>query len=82
MPPGQPAAANSGATGTMPNKMKSHKGIQRRFKVGARGKVKSRKPGTSHLLSNKTGKRLRHLRTPLTIQSKAMAYKIKRLMPK
>jgi large subunit ribosomal protein L35 len=43
-------------------KMKTHKGSKKRFRVTATGKVKRRQAGKRHLLSNKTGKRKRHLR--------------------
>jgi large subunit ribosomal protein L35 len=43
-------------------KQKTHKGVKKRFRVTARGKVKHRKSGTSHLAARKTQKRKRHLR--------------------
>ena len=46
------------------NKVKSHKGSQKRFKVSANGKLKRRKAGKSHLNSHKSGKRKRKLRKP------------------
>lgn len=56
-------------------KQKTHKGLAKRFKITARGKVKYRKPGNSHLSSHKKGARVRHLRgkqvMPLT-QSKVV----------
>ncbi len=45
-------------------KMKTHKGLAKRVKVTARGKVKRRKAFTGHLLSNRSGKRLRRLKKP------------------
>ena len=47
---------------TMP-KMKTHKGSKKRFRVTASGKLKRRQAGKKHLLSPKTGKRKRHLRS-------------------
>lgn len=64
----------------MGNKMKTHKGLAKRVKVTARGKVKVRRPGTSHLLSGKSGKRLRKLRHPLVISNKRVASKMRRMM--
>jgi large subunit ribosomal protein L35 len=64
----------------MGNKMKNHKGLAKRFKVTGKGKLRARKPGASHLLSNKSGKQLRNLRKPLIIQNKALARKTKELM--
>jgi large subunit ribosomal protein L35 len=43
-------------------KLKTHKGMKKRFKVTASGKVKHRKAFRGHKLGTKTGKRLRHLR--------------------
>jgi len=43
-------------------KMKTHKASKKRFRVSAGGKLKRNQAGKKHLLSNKTGKRKRHLR--------------------
>ncbi len=43
-------------------KQKTHKGLAKRFKVTAGGKVKCRTPGRGHILSSKSGKRKRQLR--------------------
>lgn len=43
-------------------KQKTHKGMKKRFKVTATGKVKHRKAFRGHLLSGKSGSRKRHLR--------------------
>lgn len=43
-------------------KMKSHKGLLKRVKITAKGKVKFRKAGTSHLNSVSTGNESRKLR--------------------
>lgn len=61
-------------------KMKTHKGLAKRFKVSAGGKVKHHRPGKSHLLSVKTGKRKRRLRKPLVVSLTAFAKKFKRMM--
>lgn len=45
-------------------KQKTHKGLKKRFRVTATGKVMHRKAGTSHLLSHMTTKRKRKLRKP------------------
>jgi large subunit ribosomal protein L35 len=47
-------------------KMKTHKGAKKRFHVTAQGKLTRRQAGKKHLLSNKTGKRKRHLRGTIT----------------
>lgn len=42
-------------------KQKTHKGLRKRVKITATGKVKYRRPGGSHLLSGKSAKRRRRL---------------------
>ncbi len=43
-------------------KMKTHKGLVKRIKVSARGKVRYNKSGAGHLMSGKSGNRRRSLR--------------------
>jgi len=43
-------------------KQKTHKGVKKRFRTTASGKVKHRKAGTSHLAARMTHKRKRMLR--------------------
>jgi large subunit ribosomal protein L35 len=43
-------------------KMKTHKGVKKRFRVSARGKVSHKRTFSGHLMSGKSGKRRRHLR--------------------
>ena len=43
-------------------KQKTHKGVKKRFRVTATGKVKHRRAGTSHLQVRLTSKRKRNLR--------------------
>ncbi len=43
-------------------KMKTHKGTKKRFRLTAKGKVKHRCAGTSHLASRMSHKRKRNLR--------------------
>jgi len=43
-------------------KMKSHKGLLKRVRVTAKGKVKFRKSKSGHLLSHKRGEKLQDLR--------------------
>jgi large subunit ribosomal protein L35 len=42
-------------------KQKTHKGLTKRVKVTARGKIKARKSYSGHLMSSKTAKRRRRL---------------------
>lgn len=43
-------------------KLKTHKGIKKRFKVSATGKVGHKPCGSSHLNSHKSGNKIRRLR--------------------
>ncbi len=54
-------------------KLKTHKGMKKRFKVSATGKVSHKRCGSSHLMSHKSGKRVRRLRksTPLKVAAEA-----------
>ncbi len=51
-------------------KMKTHKGLKKRIRISARGKVKVKKPGSGHLMSHKSGRRCRHLRSALVLSGK------------
>jgi large subunit ribosomal protein L35 len=44
-------------------KQKTHKGMKKRFKITASGKVRHRKAFRGHKLSHKSAKRKRQLRT-------------------
>lgn len=60
-------------------KMKTHKGLKKRMKVTARGKVRFKKSFSGHLMSGKSGNRKRGLRKPSLITGE-IARKIKRSM--
>ena len=45
-------------------KQKTHKGLKKRVKVTASGKVKHKRPGCGHLMSGKNAKRKRRLNNP------------------
>jgi large subunit ribosomal protein L35 len=51
-------------------KQKTHKGLKKRVKVTASGKVKHKKSGCGHLMSGKNAKRKRRLNNPATMMSK------------
>ncbi|MEM1208756.1 MAG: bL35 family ribosomal protein [Planctomycetota bacterium] len=57
------------------HKVKSHKGVLKRVKVTARGKVRFGKTRKSHLMSHMSGDKVRRLRQP----SYARAGEMKRL---
>ncbi|MGI5832092.1 MAG: 50S ribosomal protein L35 [Thermoguttaceae bacterium] len=48
-------------------KLKTHKGVAKRFRVTKNGKVKHRHSGTSHLAWRMTSKRVRALRGTRTV---------------
>lgn len=62
-------------------KLKTKKGVAKRFKLTKGGKVKYPAGGKSHLLSNKKGKRLRRMRRPRTVDGKKDIKYIKRMLP-
>lgn len=49
------------------NKMKSHRGASKRFKLTGTGKVKRHKANKSHILTKKSAKRKRGLRKATTL---------------
>jgi large subunit ribosomal protein L35 len=51
------------------NKMKSHRGASKRFKITGSGKVKRNKAYKSHILTKKSAKRKRGLRKATTLTS-------------
>ena len=61
-------------------KMKTHRGAAKRFKVTATGEIKRRKGYKSHLLTGKSAKRTRSLRTAVLIADCDRA-NIKKLIP-
>ncbi len=61
-------------------KMKSHSGTAKRVKLTAKGKVRYKKAGKSHLLTHKTRTRKRHARRPGILTS-TEEKTIKRLLP-
>ncbi len=48
-------------------KQKTHKGLAKRVKVTARGKVLRKKTFRGHLMSGKSGRRKRRLRRPVVM---------------
>ena len=59
-------------------KLKTHKGIKKRFKVTATGKVKHKRCGSSHLMSHKSGSQIRKLRKKSVLKISAEAHKLRR----
>jgi large subunit ribosomal protein L35 len=60
-------------------KMKSNRAAAKRFKVTASGKVKREKAYKSHILTKKTTKRKRNLRTA-TLVSNGDSKRVKRMI--
>ena len=58
-------------------KLKTHKGMKKRFKVSATGKVSHKRCGSSHLMSHKSGKQVRRLRKKSTLKVTAEARRIR-----
>ena len=48
-------------------KMKTHKGLKKRVRISARGKIRYKKPNSGHLMSGKSGDRRRALRRPSAV---------------
>ncbi len=61
-------------------KLKTHKGMKKRFKISATGKVSHKRCGSSHLMSHKSGKRVRRLRKSTTLKVAAEAHRIRNAM--
>ncbi len=59
-------------------KLKTHKGIKKRFKVSATGKVSHKKCGSSHLMSHKSGKQVRRLRKKVQLKVLAECRRIRK----
>jgi large subunit ribosomal protein L35 len=58
-------------------KLKTHKGMKKRFKVSANGKVQHKRCGSSHLNSHKSGKQVRRLRKKSTLNVSAESRRIR-----
>jgi len=54
-------------------KQKSHKGLSKRIKITATGKVKRHRTGSGHLMSGKNAKRRRRLSSPTIVTNKMAA---------
>lgn len=61
-------------------KLKTKKGVKKRFKLTKKGRVKRAKAGGRHILSKKTRKRKRSLRKSDLVDS-TMEKKVRKLIP-
>ena len=55
------------------HKAKPHKGLRKRVKLSARGKVMRRKSFAGHLMSGKSGRRRQRLRRQLPVVGRSAA---------
>ena len=62
-------------------KLKTKKGVAKRFKLTKKGKVKHTPCGKSHLLTSKQSERLRRLRKRDTIKGTKEAKFVKSMLP-
>lgn len=62
-------------------KLKTKKGVAKRFRLTKKGKIKYSPCGKSHLLSGKESKRLRHLRRVKTLEGKKDRKYLKKMLP-
>ena len=62
-------------------KQKTHKGMKKRFKVTANGKIKHRKSNRGHFFSGKTGSQKRHYRQDGVIEGTLAKMVIEGLRP-
>ncbi len=61
-------------------KMKTHKGVLKRVKISAGGKLRYNKANAGHLMSGKAGKRRRRLRKRVVLANPALAARMKRMI--
>ncbi len=62
-------------------KLKTKKGVSKRFKLTKKGKIKYARGGKSHLLSSKKTKRLRRLRRLNILEGAKEKKYLKRMLP-
>ena len=63
------------------SKLKTKKGVAKRFKLTKSGKVKYDPCGGSHLQTSKKSKRVRSLRKARTVENKKELKYLKRMLP-
>jgi large subunit ribosomal protein L35 len=61
-------------------KMKSHRGVAKRFKITSRGKVRRRRANANHILEKKTSTRKRRLTATDATVSDADRKRIRRML--
>lgn len=61
-------------------KMKRHKGLAKRVKVSAKGKVRYNRSNAGHLMSHKDSSRRRRLRKRVDLDNPLLAARLRRLL--
>jgi len=64
----------------MRKKLKTHRGVAKRFSITSSGKLMRKRSGKRHLLSHKSSKRMRRMDTPVALKQ-ANHLSIKLLLP-
>jgi len=64
------------------SKLKTKKGVAKRFRLTKKGKIKYHACGKSHLLSSKKTKRIRRLRRGRILANKKETKYLKRMLPR
>ncbi|MBN1587358.1 MAG: 50S ribosomal protein L35 [Candidatus Omnitrophica bacterium] len=62
-------------------KLKTRKGVAKRFKITGTGKVVRRKGGSSHLMTGKSAKTRRKLRQSQIVRNETYSKALKHAMP-
>jgi large subunit ribosomal protein L35 len=62
-------------------KLKTKKGVAKRFRLTKKGKIKYLPGGKGHLLTGKEPERLRHLRRAETVGDKKTKKYLRRMLP-
>jgi large subunit ribosomal protein L35 len=62
-------------------KLKTKKGAAKRFKLTESGIPKRKRAYKSHILTKKSGKRIRHLRKPAYVTSNQEKKNVKKMLP-
>ncbi len=62
-------------------KLKTKKGVSKRFKLTKKGKIKYHPGGKSHLESNKKTKKIRRLKKSAVLENMPAAKYLKRMLP-
>ncbi len=61
-------------------KMKRHKGLAKRVKISAGGKLRYNKSNAGHLMSHKDGNRRRGLRKHVNLENPKLVARLKRML--